>query len=85
MPKGQGVTVINADFASRRWMGFEARILDSPFFPVCRTQLDLAIKGDWERLAEEIRGFHWMLAYGSHLRQVGYAVQKAGLGWLAVT
>jgi hypothetical protein len=85
MPKGQEVTVINADFASRRWMGFEARILDSPFFPVCRTQLDLAIKGDWERLAEEIRGFHWMLAYGSHLRQVGYAVQKAGLGWLAVT
>jgi hypothetical protein len=85
MPKGQAVTVINADFASRRWLGFEARILDAPFFPICRTQLDLAIKGDCERLAEEIRGFHWMLAYGSHLRQVGYAVQKAGLGWLAVT
>jgi hypothetical protein len=85
MPKGQAVTVINADFASRRWLGFEARILDSPFFPICRTQVDLAIQGDCERLAEEIRGFHWMLAFGSHLRQVGYAVQKAGLGWLAVT
>ena len=66
-------------------VGVRGRHLDSPFFPICRTQLDLAIKGDWERLAEEIRGFHWILAYGSHLRQVGYAVQKAGLGWLAVT
>ena len=85
MPKGQAVTVVNADFASRRWLGFEAHILDSPFYPICRTQLDLEIKGDWERLAEEIRGFHWMLAYDSHLCQVGYAVQKAGLDWLAVT
>ncbi len=85
MPKGQAVTVINADFSSRRWLGFEARILDSPFFPICRTQLDLEIRATGERLAEEIRGFHWMLAYGSHLREVGYAVRKAGLDWLAVT
>lgn len=27
----------------------------------------------------------WMVAYGSHLREVGYAVAKAGLGWLPVT
>jgi hypothetical protein len=85
MKKGQRVTVIDADFNSRRWLGFEADILDTPFYPICRTQLDLKILGDWERLLDEVKGFHWMAAYGSHLRETGYALKKAGLGWLAVT
>jgi len=85
MKRGQTVTVIDADFAGRRWLGFEAEIVDNPFFPICRTQLDLKIHGDWQRLLEEVRGFHWMLAYGSHLQEVGYAAKKAGLQWLAVT
>jgi L-fucose isomerase-like protein len=85
MKRGQAVTVLDADFAGRRWLGFEGEILDTPFFPICRTQLDLKIHGDWERLLEEVRGFHWILAYGHHLREVGYAVKKAGLGWLAVS
>jgi len=84
MARGQTVTVVDADFAGQRWLGFEAEISGSPFYPICRTQLDLKIRGDWTRLLEEVRGFHWMLAYGSHLREVGYAVKKAGLGWLAV-
>jgi hypothetical protein len=84
MARGQTVTVIDADFSGERWLGFEAEIADTPFFPICRTQLDLKIRGDWKRLLEEVRGFHWMLAYGSHLREVGYAVKKAGLGWLAI-
>jgi len=85
MKKGQRITVINADFNSQRWLGFEAEILDTPFYPICRTQLDLRIFGDWERLLDEVRGFHWMVAYGSHLRETGYAIKKAGIGWLAVT
>jgi len=85
MKRGQAVTVLDADFAGRRWLGFEGEILDTPFFPICRTQLDLKIHGDWERLLEEVHGFHWILAYGHHLREVGYAVKKAGLGWLAVS
>jgi hypothetical protein len=84
MKKGQTITVIDPDFAGRRWLGFEGEILDTPFYPICRTQLDLKIRGDWERLAEEIRGFHWMVAYGSHLREVGYALNKAGLQWLKI-
>ncbi|MCL4193694.1 MAG: hypothetical protein KJZ87_18295 [Thermoguttaceae bacterium] len=84
MRKGQAITVIDADFSGRRWLGFEGEIIDTPFFPICRTQLDMRIKGDWQRLAEEIRGFHWMVAYGSHLREFGYAVKKAGLDWLAL-
>jgi hypothetical protein len=84
MKKGQAITVVNPDFAGRRWLGFGGEILDTPFFPICRTQLDLRIRGDWERLAEELRGFHWMVSYGDHLRELGYAVKKAGLDWLAV-
>jgi hypothetical protein len=85
MQRGQKVTVIDADFEGTRWLGFEGEIADNPFFPICRTQLDLKIHGDGERLLEEVRGFHWILAYGSHLREVGYAAAKAGLGWLAVS
>jgi hypothetical protein len=85
MKKGQRITVINADFSSRRWLGFEAEILDAPFYPICRTQLDLRIFGDWERLLDEVKGFHWIVAYGSHLRESGYAMKKAGIGWVAVT
>jgi len=84
MKKGQAMTVLDPDFAGRRWLGFEAAILDTPFYPICRTQLDLQIRGDWERLAEEIRGFHWLAAYGGHLREVGYAARKAGLEWLKI-
>jgi len=84
MRKGQEVTVVNADFSGRRWLGFTAEIVDSPFFPICRTQLDLRIRGDWKRLLEEIRGFHWLLCYGDWLREMGYAVRKAGLDWLAI-
>jgi hypothetical protein len=85
MKKGQRLTIVDADFGSRRWLGFEAEILDTPFYPICRTQLDLHILGDWERLLDEVRGFHWIAAYGSHLRETGYAMKKAGIGWLAVT
>ena len=82
MRKGQQITVINPDFAGRQWLGFEGEILDAPFYEICRTQLDVTIKGNCERLAEEIRGFHWMVAYGNYLGELGYAARKAGLDWL---
>ena len=82
MRKGQEVTVLNPDFAGRRWLGFAGEILDAPFYEICRTHLDMAVKCDVEQLAEQIRGFHWMVAYGNYLREVGYAVKKAGLDWL---
>jgi len=85
MRKGQPVTVVDADFQGRRWLGFQARILESPFYPICRTQLDLAIQGNWRRLLEEIRGFHWIVVYGEYLREAGYAVRKAGLDWLEIS
>jgi hypothetical protein len=84
MRKGQQVTVINPDFAGRRWLGFEGEILDAPFYEICRSQLDIAPRANDEQLAEEIRGFHWMVAYGSYLREVGYALRKTQLDWLSL-
>jgi len=84
MRRGQEVTVVDPDFMGCRWLGFEGEIVETPFYPICRTQLELRIHGDWRRLREEIRGFHWIVAYGRHLREVGYAVKKAGLGWLGL-
>ena len=85
MAKGQAITLIDPDFNGCRWLGMEGEILDTPFFPICRTQLDVQIRGDWVRLLEEVRGFHWMVAYGNHLREVGYALKKAGLEWMQIT
>ncbi len=63
----------------------KGEITETPFYPICRTQLEIRIRGDWQRLREQIRGFHWMVAYGRHLREVGCAVKKAGLGWLGIS
>jgi len=84
MRKGQGVTMLNPDFGGRRWLGVAGEILETPFYEMCRTHLDVAVRGNVEQLLQEIRGFHWMVAYGDSLREVGYAVKKAGLDWLTV-
>lgn len=84
MRNGQDVTMLNPDFGGRRWLGVAGKILDTPFYEMCRTHLDVAVRGNVEQLLQEIRGFHWMVAYGHYLREVGYAVKKAGLDWLAI-
>ena len=82
MPPGQELTVLIQDFASERWIGFEGAVLENPSFDICTTQLDISIKGDCAKLAEEMGGFHWMICYGNYLRETGYALRKAGIGWL---
>jgi hypothetical protein len=84
MRKGQAVTVLDPDFGARRWLGFSGRITDTPFFPVCRSQLEIAVDGDATALRRELRGWHWIVSYGSYVRETGYALNKAGVGWLAV-
>jgi len=82
MQKGQEITVLDPDFASRRWLGFAGVIVDNPSLHICRSQIDVEIKGDWSRLLEEMRGFHWMVSYGNYLRETGYALKKVGVDWL---
>ena len=85
MRKGQSLTVLDPDFASRRWMGFAGEVVGNPFLDICRSQVDVGFKGNSERIAEEMRGFHWMVAYGNYLRETGYALQKVGVYWLDLT
>ncbi|HNR36304.1 MAG TPA: sugar isomerase, partial [Candidatus Hydrogenedentes bacterium] len=82
---GQPVTVIDPDFRSKRWIGFRGKIDANPFLDICRSQVDVTIEGDWERLAEEMAGFHWMLSYGDHLKETGYALRKMNIGWLNIS
>jgi hypothetical protein len=85
MRLGQVVTVIDPDFADTRWIGFRGAIKANPFLDICRSQVDIAIEGDCAKLADEMRGFHWMLAYGDHLRETGYAIRKLGINWYNLT
>jgi hypothetical protein len=85
MRKGQQVTVLDPDFAGRRWLGFAGEITATPFYPICRTQLEVAVKGDTAQLARQLRGFHWMVCYGDYLRETSYALKKAGVDWLAAS
>jgi hypothetical protein len=81
MSKGQVITTLAPDFHCKKWLGFRAKILDHPFYDICRSQIDIKIEGDWRKLLEDMRGFHWMICYGDYLREVGYALKKVGIQW----
>jgi len=81
MRKGQVITNLIPDFASKKWVGCTGKIIDHPFYDICRCQIDIEIEGDWKKLLEDMPGFHWMTCYGDYLREVGYALKKLGIGW----
>jgi L-fucose isomerase-like protein len=85
MKLGQTVTNLVPDFASHKWVGFAGTIVGNPFLDICRSQIDVRIDGDGDRLMEEMKGFHWMTSYGNYLRETGYALKKTGVGWLDVS
>lgn len=82
---GQEITMIDPDFGDKRWIGFRGTIIANPFHAICRSQVDVSIDGDWRKLMEEMVGFHWMLAYGDHLKETGYALRKLGIDWYNLT
>jgi hypothetical protein len=47
--------------------------------------VDVSIEGNCDTLAQEMRGFHWMLAYGDHLKETGYALHKLGINFYDLT
>jgi len=81
MGKGQGVTNIIPDFASKRWVGLSGEIVDTPFLPICRSQIDIRFNCDSLTLAERMPGFHWMTCYGDYRRELGYALRRVGITW----
>lgn len=79
--KGQITTNLIPNFSSEKWIGFSGKIIDYPFYDICRSQLDLKIEGDWKKLLQDMQGFHWMTCYGDYLREVGYALKKVKIEW----
>ena len=73
--------MIVPEFSGRKWIGAKGTIIDHPFHPICRSQADIAISGDWERLLRDMGGFHWMMVYGDCLKEVGYAIKHLGIEW----
>ena len=77
-PRGQTVTVICPAVDCSAWQGFRGKIIESPSRPACRSQMDIAIDGNWRKLLEEQVGFHVDICYEDYLREVGYALKKLG-------
>ena len=69
------------DFKAKRWTGLLAGIEAAPLLPIGRSQIDVRYGCPDAVLARHMPGFHWITAYGDHLREVGYAVRKIGLDW----
>jgi len=76
MPKGQKVTNIIPDFAANKWVLLAAEIVDAPFLPICRCQIDVQFKPDAQLVAERMPGSHWMTGYGDCRRELAYALRR---------
>jgi hypothetical protein len=81
MSKGQMTTNVVADFAAKRWVGVRGEIVDAPFLPICRNQIDIRFQCDSLHLAERMPGFHWMTCYGDYSRELGYALKRTPIQW----
>jgi hypothetical protein len=85
MRVGQKLTNIVPDFNFKRWVGFQGEVAANPFLPICRSQIDVGIKGSDQALCREMRGFHWMTSYGDFMKETGYALRKVGIDWLDIS
>ncbi|HOB97834.1 MAG TPA: twin-arginine translocation signal domain-containing protein [Verrucomicrobiota bacterium] len=74
----QVVTVVVPNLACSKWQGFRGKVIGSPSYPACRSQMEILADGDWRRLQREMEGFHTQVVYGDYLREVGYALKKVG-------
>lgn len=81
MPKGQMVTCIDPEYATGRWVGLKGTVEDNPNLEICRSQQDVRVQGQWKKLLNEARDSHWVMAYGDHLREIGYAARRVGVTW----
>ncbi|MFZ5829994.1 MAG: sugar isomerase [Planctomycetota bacterium] len=78
---GQKVTNIIPDFAISRYVGLAGEIVEAPFRPICRSQIDIRFTCDSRELAQRMPGFHWMTIYGDYLREAGYALRRLKVEW----
>jgi len=81
MRKGQRLTSIIPDFEAKVWHGLTSEIVEAPFYPICRTQIEARYQASDMAVAEAMRGFHWMTVYGDYLREAGYALKRTSIAW----
>lgn len=79
MNKGQVVTVVNPSFDGKAWVVFKGIIVDTPFYPACRTQVVIRVVGDWVKLKNNMRGFHWLIVYGDYVESVKSVAKEVGI------
>lgn len=76
---GQVITNINPNFNQDKWLAFTGTITDHPSYAICRSQFDCTIDGNWEKLLQNMGGFHWMTCYGNYLQEMKYVARKVGI------
>ena len=81
LPLQTPVTMVCPDGGQKAWVGFTGKVEENPFYDICRSQYDVVIDGDWRRLLQEHRGFHWIMAVGDYSQEVAYACSKIDLNW----
>jgi hypothetical protein len=81
MKIGQTVTNVIPDFDAKRWLGFSGKIVENPFLPICRSQIEVEFAASSEKIAERMPGFHWITSYGDYLREMGYALKRVPIEW----
>jgi len=77
--KGQVLTIIKPDFEAKHWLALTGKIIDTPWLPTCRAQVEVELGADTQEVLQNLRGFHCMLAYGDYTREVAYAAKKVGI------
>ena len=80
-PKGQVITILISNVRCTKWIGLRGKIIDSPSYDICRSQMDVEIDGDWRKLLTDMQGFHAVTCYGDYLREVGYVLKKLKIEW----
>ncbi|MBN1422685.1 MAG: sugar isomerase [Planctomycetes bacterium] len=73
--KGQVVSIVMPNLRCSKWMGIRGTIVATPSLEACRSQMDIAIDGDFREVLTDMQGFHTQIVYGDYLREVGYALK----------
>ena len=81
IPIGQEVSFIDPEYTKGRWVGIRGNVDSNPSLPICRSQQDVRVQGQWQKLKQEVRDSHWIMIYGDYLKEIGYAARKMDIRW----
>lgn len=79
------VTNVIPDFEFKKYIGLTGRIVENPFMDICRSQIEVSFACDSRKVAENMRGFHWITVYGDYIKETEYALKKTGIRFEILT